>query len=124
MTVLLVDDDQDDVDLFFEALKEIDKSIIPLAAYNGVEALNILDGDLIEVPDYIFLDINMPVMTGLEVLQNIRGKEKFQNTPVTMYTTSSNPKDMLRCKELGAEYLIKPATYSTLISTLQQRLNA
>ena len=123
MTVLLVDDDQDDVDLFCEAIKEVDKSIICLVAHNGIEALKILDADLIEVPDHIFLDITMPLMNGIECLEKIRSAERSAHIVVTMYSTSKNYQEYHRCLELGADYLVKPSTYSSLIATLKQRLN-
>ncbi|HYF67623.1 MAG TPA: response regulator [Ohtaekwangia sp.] len=124
MTVLFVDDDQDDVDLFCEALKEIDKSIICLTAHNGIQALKILTADLFEVPDYIFLDINMPLMDGIQCLEQIRKENRLKDINVTMYTTSKDPREYRRCIELGADYLVKPANYSTLLSMLKERLGS
>lgn len=124
MTVLLVDDDQDDVDLFCEALKEVDKSIICLTAHNGVQALSILSADLFETPDYIFLDINMPLMNGIQCLEKIRKEDRLRDVNVTMYTTSKDQKEYHRCLELGADFLVKPSNYSTLISVLKKRLGS
>lgn len=121
MTVLFIDDDQDDIDLFFEALKHVDKNIIPMAAHNGIEALQILNADLFLAPDHIFLDINMPLMNGLEFLRRLRAEQKFSDIPVTMYTTSTSPKDMTICRNLGADYMVKPSSYSQLVTALEKK---
>ena len=62
MVVLNVDDDQEDREFFCDALKEIDASIVCLVAESGMEALSLLQSHM-PLPDYIFLDINMPMMT-------------------------------------------------------------
>lgn len=121
MTVLFIDDDQDDIDLFFEALRHVDKSIIALAAHNGIEAFKILNADLFSPPDHIFLDINMPLMNGLEFLKRLRAEKRFSGIPVTMYTTSTSNKDIQQCQELGADYMVKPSTYSNLLNSLKER---
>jgi CheY-like chemotaxis protein len=124
MTVLLVDDDQDDVDLFCEALKEVDKSIICLTAHNGIQALSILDADLFETPDFIFLDINMPLMNGIQCLEKIRKADRLKDIHVTMYTTSKDQREYHRCIELGADFLVKPSNYTTLIAVLKKRFDS
>jgi CheY-like chemotaxis protein len=121
MTLMLVDDDQDDIDLFSEALREIDSSIVLLTALNGEDALKILESDIFEKPDLVFLDLNMPVMNGLECLRAIKSRLKVP-IPVTIYTTSQNPVDYSRCIELGADFLSKPHNFATLTSLLKQKL--
>lgn len=118
---MLVDDDQDDIDLFSEAIREIDSSIVLLTALNGEDALKILESDIFEKPDLVFLDLNMPVMSGLDCLRAIKSRLKTP-VPVTIYTTSQNPLDYSRCIELGADFLSKPNNFSTLRSALKQKL--
>ena len=64
MVVLNVDDDHEDREFFCDALREIDPSVVCLIAASGMEALALLQ-DRDALPDYIFLDINMPMMDGL-----------------------------------------------------------
>src|SRR6266487_683666 len=91
---LLADDDADDQQLFKEALNEIDKSIRCLTASSGEEALNKLKTDLKQLPDYIFLDLNMPRMNGLECLVEIKKTNTLKHIPVIIYSTSSAEKDV------------------------------
>jgi CheY-like chemotaxis protein len=71
MQCLLVDDDLDDQEIFLMTLEKINKNIKCLTANNGVEALSLLTQNSF-VPDYIFLDVNMPKMNGIECLRSIK----------------------------------------------------
>ena len=121
MTILLVEDDDDDVSIFSDAIADIDRSIILLTAYNGHEALAILQSE-IEPPDHIFLDINMPLMNGLDCLEQMRKLET--QLLVTVLTTTKNPFTINRIRELGAAYIAKPDTYNELLNSIKQRLVA
>jgi CheY-like chemotaxis protein len=88
-TFILADDDTDDIELFCNALKEIDKSIHCKQALNGLQLLNTLLDSSNSKPDIIFLDINMPVMNGWKCLQALKDDEKTKDIPVIIYTTSS-----------------------------------
>ena len=85
---ILADDDQDDSDLFNEALKGIDNSIEIVVANNGKELIAKLTSQSID-PEVIFLDINMPEMNGWECLELIKQQNDLKNIPVIMYSTSS-----------------------------------
>lgn len=121
MTLMLVDDDQDDIELFSDVLNQIDSSIHLLTAHNGKDALDLLGSDIIEKPEHIFLDINMPIMNGLDCLEAIRAELNMQ-IPVTIYTTSKNPREYSRCQRLGAEFLPKPHDYSSLTEILRKKI--
>jgi CheY-like chemotaxis protein len=110
MTVLYAEDDFDDFNMLVEVVQSINPDIQCVNARNGVEAIEFLENaDLL--PDYIFLDINMPMMDGKACLKFIKKDERFKNIPVIVFTTSNSVKDMELCKELGAEeYLQKPNT--------------
>jgi CheY-like chemotaxis protein len=122
MTILLVDDDPDDIEIFNDAIKEIDNSITLITAHNGVAALQILTSDILEKPDHIFLDINMPLMNGIECLEKIRNEEKL-DIPVTIYTTSRHYSEYNRSVQLGADFLQKPHDYSSLLVVLRKKIN-
>src|SRR5207302_9453827 len=98
---LLVDDDTDDRELFSEALVSVDPVIICDLAADAEEALKKLDKKE-GPPDLIFLDINLPVMTGWQFLSNLKSTEAYKDIPVIMYSTSNNQRDKDIAKDLGA----------------------
>jgi CheY-like chemotaxis protein len=117
MIILAVDDDSEDFEFFFDAVKEVDKSIIVLKASNGQEALHILENHML-MPDYIFLDINMPMMDGRACLSAIKKNEKLKDIPVVMYSTTSNQTEITQYKMMGANFLVKPNHFSKLVKSL------
>jgi CheY-like chemotaxis protein len=120
--VMLVDDDEDDIDIFREALKEVDIEIELITANNGQDALDLVLEKKV-MPDHIFLDINMPLMNGIDTLEQFSARKKIPPPGFTIYTTSNKGfKGYDRCIELGAHYLQKPNSYSSLVDTLKSRL--
>lgn len=118
MVVMNVDDDQEDREFFCDALREIDPSITCLIAGSGMEALTLLKQLTIH-PDYIFLDINMPMMDGKQCLKMLKAIPEFQSIPIIMYSTSANTNEIRECYKLGAEdFLIKPHSFEKLINDL------
>ena len=118
MIILAVDDDPEDFEFFFDAVKKIDESIIVLKASNGHEALQLLD-DHVLMPDYIFLDINMPMMDGHACLKEIKANAKLKDIPVVMYSTTNNMTEISKYKMMGANFLVKPHQFSKLVKSLQ-----
>jgi len=117
--LFLVDDDMDDHEIFKSALEKVDADLTLLTATNGFEALDALAAAK-TLPDYIFVDLNMPRMGGLQFLKEIKQKDALKNIPVIIYSTSSNPVDIAKTKELGAEtFITKPSRFSDLCSLLQ-----
>jgi CheY-like chemotaxis protein len=104
MTILLVDDDEDDRKLFIEATKEVDSTITCYSASDGTEALAYLRDDRNEVPDFIFLDLRMPGLSGEECLMEIKLEPRMANVPVIVYTTSRDVRESVRLKQLGAAH--------------------
>ncbi len=105
-TVLIVDDDDDDREMFREALQLVDDHANCLVAEDGKKALDLLRMQPDHLPDFIFLDLNMPRMDGKQCLAKIKQDEYLQKIPVIIYTTSKHPKDMEETKNLGADYFI------------------
>jgi CheY-like chemotaxis protein len=123
-SILLVDDDEDDKLLFSEALTVLDKSIQCWTAADGQHALDILMFELVVAPDIIFLDLNMPRMNGMEFLKTIKSHRSYKKIPVIIYSTSSNPEDMRKTKELGAtDFVTKPSDFEGLYQKLITILN-
>ena len=117
-TCLLIDDDEDDKEIFCLALQNVDRSIECITASDGVEALSILENKSF-IPDYIFLDLNMPIMNGKECLKEIRKQSHLNQVPVIIFTTSSAEKDKVETKTLGANaFITKPPLVSALAKKL------
>jgi len=118
-TCFLIDDDEDDQEIFTLALREADASIKCVTASDGVEALAKLADDKTFIPDYIFLDLNMPLMNGKECLREIRKQSHLKGVPVIIFSTSSEPHDIEETRKLGAnDFITKPP----LISSLSRQL--
>ena len=119
--ILLVDDDREDQYLFMEALDTLNLSVQCKTVSNGKEALKHLD--LISQYEFIFLDLNMPMMNGLECLQALKHHAKYKDIPVIIFTTSTNAHEMENCLSMGAKSLFhKPHTFPALCSELHNIL--
>lgn len=117
---LLTDDDKDDRELFSEALAAIDPGIVCHGAENGRDALRILDTPGQPKPDIIFLDINMPVMNGWELLHALKKDQSRNDIPVIIYTTSSEERDRQIAKDLGALcFVTKPDNFRLVKNILR-----
>ena len=113
-SLLLVDDDMDDQDIFKTALSECAQSVAFTTANNGEEALHKLNGNN-TYPDIIFLDINMPILNGFDTLVQIKKQEKLRHIPVFIYSTSVLPEDIERARQLGAADCVrKPSGFMEL----------
>src|SRR5689334_14609709 len=95
-TFLMADDDPDDVAMFREALLIIDPAIGFYHAEDGRGVFRILADKNLDRPDIIFLDINMPVMNGLECLVELKHNEAYKDIPVIIYSTASHQKEVER----------------------------
>jgi len=116
---LLADDDQDDTEMFCEAIEGIDKNIVCHCVTDGREALKKL-AELPKKPDLIFLDINMPVMNGWQCLKFLKEDERYREIPVIVISTSSHQREKNIAASLGALcYFTKPNDFSELVQVLQ-----
>ena len=114
MKFLLIDDDSDDRVLFREALEEVSPETICVTEGDGRKALSELI-DSKQLPDLIFVDINMPRISGWDCLEKIKAQQSTKDIPVIMYTTSSLERDVERaCRSGAAGLLTKPADYCEL----------
>jgi len=113
--ILLIDDDIDDAGLFREALKRIAPSILFQYFNAGEEALRNLLEEKSVLPDIIFVDINMPKISGWEFLTSFRAVRHLLHIPVIIYSTSSEEREIKKAKELGANgFITKPDSFSQL----------
>jgi CheY-like chemotaxis protein len=119
--LLIVDDDSDDIALFKEAVKEVAPHVHCSSALSGAEALKNLNEGTEPLPDIIFLDLNMPGMTGQEFLAEIKSIPEFQDIRVVIYTTSSREKDKEETRKLGAEsFITKPSNFAETCKALSE----
>lgn len=119
----LIDDDDDDRDIFALALENAHGISRCIMAKNGVYAVKIIN-ETDFVPAYIFIDLNMPLMSGKECLLALK-KSRLAAVPIIVYTTSSNCKDVEETKKMGAtHYLVKPTSVTALTDILSNIFSA
>jgi CheY-like chemotaxis protein len=117
---MVVDDDSDDRELFTEAVNEIQPDAKCISCANGEQALQLLRNAMPVYPDYIFLDLNMPIMDGNECLVELKKDASLRHIPVVIFSTSSTQKDKDETTILGAIYfLTKPTSYKKLCEEIQ-----
>jgi PleD family two-component response regulator len=118
MECLLIDDDQDDQEIFQMAMEKTGLKINCSFRSDPVEALQMLS-DISYRPYCIFVDMNMPKLSGLECLESIRTREHLNNSLVIMYSTSADHLIIRKCKDLGAdEFLVKVPSLNLLAASL------
>ena len=118
--ILVVDDDEDDRDIFLEIVSELDPSATLITAINGADGLEKLSVNTAP-PNIIFLDLNMPIMNGTEFLREIKGVEILRNIPVVILTTSNEKWVIEEVQALGArDFVTKPAKFEDWRAALRR----
>ncbi|MDA8241337.1 MAG: response regulator [Nitrospiraceae bacterium] len=126
--ILLVEDNPDDVKLTLRALKKNNIVNEVVVANDGIKALDYLFGageyagrDMSKTPQVILLDLNMPRVGGIEVLQRMRADERTKLLPVVVLTTSIEDADRVESYRLGANsYVRKPVDFDQFAKAVQQ----
>jgi CheY-like chemotaxis protein len=117
--ILLADDDEDDCEIFSEALIKAYASAELKTVKDGDELMKYLSQNTGEHPDIIFLDINMPGKGGKECLKEIRDKQELAGVPVVVFSTSKHPNDIDETFANGANlYISKPAFFQDHVKIL------
>jgi len=120
--ILLIDDDADELEVFTEALRAIDKNIQCSQAKNLNEALEFLS---YSSPAYIFIDYNMPMVNGLECVAEIKKIEKLGRSRIILYSNYISEEINERAMSLGAYKCVKkPSMINVLIKNLKEILNS
>lgn len=123
ITLFIAEDDPDDLDIFTDAIREVNSDVFIQSFSDGDSLMKHIYSD-IDIPDLIFLDINMPYVTGMECLRKIREDIRFIRTPVIMFTTSGTREDIMESFYAGAtRYITKPNEFKTLINFFEQLFN-
>jgi CheY-like chemotaxis protein len=111
----MVDDDEDDKEIFSDTLLSIDPSITCVTPLDGKQALQMLMVDSEQLPNVIFVDLNMPVMNGFEFLKAVKSLRSIRHIPVIIYSTSSDPRHKAQAFTLGASsFITKPSSMRVL----------
>jgi CheY-like chemotaxis protein len=119
ISILIADDDTDDISLLVEGLGEVISNFEVITAGDGIECLRLLKNGC--KPDVVFIDLNMPLKNGLECLRDITVDKLITNTPVIVYSTSQHSKDINMASAFGATfYMVKPTSFSTLKQLLKE----
>jgi len=117
--ILLADDDADDRFFFKKALEELTAAVHLSTVANGEELMHFLSKNIGQLPDLLFLDLNMPRKNGSECLAEIKQNKKLQDLPVIIYSTSLNEDvaDILYAN--GAHYYVRKTGIAELKKTLE-----
>ena len=123
MDILLIEDDAIEVMKLERTLSKLETKHHIVKANNGEEALEILKSGN-KLPDIVFLDLNMPRMSGTEFLETLKADDVLKYLPTIILTTSENRADLLKCYQIGvAGYIIKPLKYADYESKLKKVLD-
>lgn len=122
--ILIADDDDDDVELFNEALAELKMDNKLTSFKNGNDLMDYLQNPEIKLPHILFLDLNMPCKTGHECLKEIRANPRFKDISIAIYSTSSSEKDIENTFVEGANiYIKKPNDFSKVKKIIKDVVN-
>jgi CheY-like chemotaxis protein len=123
LNIALADDDDDDRNLFKEAMDEI-KIKTKLSLFNnGKELMDYLILPNVILPEIVFLDLNMPIKNGMQCLHEIRNHPKLNDLLVAIYSTSSSETDIEATFVNGANiYINKPNSFGELKQAIERVL--
>jgi CheY-like chemotaxis protein len=126
--LLLVEDNPDDEELTLLAFEQNSSAHDVVVARDGIEALDYLFGtgsyagrDTSTMPALILLDLQLPRINGLEVLQRLRADPRTKLVPIVILTTSNEQQDLINSYSLGCNsYIRKPVDYTQFVTAVQQ----
>jgi two-component system response regulator len=124
--ILLVEDNPNDAKLTLRALKKNNLVNEVFVVKDGVEALDYIFAEnqysyrsIDHPPKVIFLDLKLPKVNGIEVLEKIKNDSRTCNIPVVVLTSSAEDRDLKRCYELGANsYIVKPVDFESFMEAV------
>src|SRR5690349_12683576 len=123
-SILLIDDDTEDQEIFLDAVKEVDPHIHCRFANDAEAALKQLNEEILLKPDMLFIDLNMPKINGKQLLKEIKKAEHLKGIPVVMYSTFFGPRDIEEINSLGAvHHMVKATRFMELCSALKYILS-
>ena len=120
--ILYAEDDYDDFEAVQEVVEQLSDKHILVNARNGAEAIEYVEQHQDHLPSLVVLDLNMPVMTGKEVLTWLKKSDRYREIPVMVFTTSSREEDVKLCQRFDCTFFRKPTLYRDLLHIVQTML--
>jgi CheY-like chemotaxis protein len=123
MTIFYTDDDQEDLDFFREATEAIDDNLELVTLDGSSKLLDIIENPPPH-PHILFLDLNMPGLTGFDVIEILRGEKHMNDLPIVIFSTSKDEDAIRKSRELGASYYVqKSNTFDSLRKSIEHTIN-
>lgn len=124
-TIVLIDDDKDDLDLLREAIHTHYPTMNCISFLQPKEAMRVVCTELVVVPQYIFIDINMPEMRGTECVKAFRSNHDFDKTTIAVISTGVNEHAVQEMIDIGANFVFrKPNLFNGYEPILRQVLKS
>lgn len=123
LNYVIVEDNRDDLELILDGIKKVDANYDVTILRDGREAERFVD-DLLEgeqdIPKMMLLDLKLPMLSGLEILEKVKSSEVTKSIPVVIFTSSQAQSDITKAYELGANaFIVKPIDYNDFIKVIQ-----
>ena len=122
VTIVMIEDDEGHARLIERNIRRagVNNPVIPFV--NGTDAMTYLLGSEHKgEPMLILLDLNLPDMTGIEILRRVKETQHLKTTPVVVLTTTDDAQEIKRCYELGCNvYITKPVNYENFANAIRQ----
>ena len=123
LNILLADDDKDDCNFFKDALAKLTLSTNLKTVNDGVELMQLLTNVTIDLPNLLFLDINMPRKNGFECLSEIKKNVRLKDLPIVIFSTSNSRDNINHAFKIGANiYIRKPVNFNQLMQVIQHAI--
>lgn len=121
--ILLIEDNSDEAILTIRALEKVELEFKLILAKSGSEALDLISKQRLNsepCPDVILLDLNLPEVSGFDILEEIKSSPKCKHIPVVVLTSSREENDIRKCVELGANsYIQKPTDFLEFVEVAE-----
>ena len=119
--ILLVEDNDEDLELTLRALKQNRLTNRVHVVRDGAEALEFFKSHINQLPKVVLLDLKLPKVSGIEVLEAIRADERTRALPVVILTSSREEPDVARCYNLGVNsYIVKPVDFDAFVKAVAE----
>ncbi|RYG39313.1 MAG: response regulator [Chitinophagaceae bacterium] len=120
--VLYADDDADDRLLLSDAFERLTNEYVIELLHDGIAVIDYLNEKTPPMPCLLILDLNMPGLSGTEVMERLKGHEHYRNLNIVVFTTSSSPSDREACTALGVDMITKPSDLKEFEATAKRLL--
>lgn len=120
-SILLVDDDDLDVKMLRRAWKRVGLDDLIVVARNGQEALDVLRSLDQDQPSLVLVDLDMPVMNGIELIQHMKASPTLSSVPAVVLSTASGSEHVKKAYGVGAAgYFVKPEVFEELVNAVEK----